>query len=59
MREKTEARVIKKLGSQDTCQNLLAANGSTFVSDWNKERTLLNIPLPFLHYFLQPCMASK
>lgn len=41
MREKTEARVIKKLDSQDTCQNLLAANGSTFVSDWNKGKTLL------------------
>lgn len=41
MREKTEARVIKKLDSQDTYQNLLAANGSTFVSDWNKGKTLL------------------
>lgn len=59
MREKTEARVIKKLDSQDTCQNLLAANGSTFVSDWNKGRTLLKIPSPTLHYFLKPCMARK
>lgn len=39
MRKKTEARVIKKLGSQPTRQSLLAANGSTFVSDWNKGRT--------------------
>lgn len=59
MREKTEARVIKKLGSQDTYQNLLAANGSTFVSDWNKGRTLLKIPSSTLHYFLKPCMARK
>lgn len=59
MREKTEARVIKKLGSQDTFQNLLTANGSTFVRDWNKGRTLLKIPSPTLHYFLKPCMARK